>query len=121
MQIKELVEKCESPLVQNTADEYNQIKAEMMPNSSQSSAVSRDATQDGMANGGIKTGQDWKWSGTDFVKSPTSEPWVNLNAILDNSVSKNILFILSVVGPLQRIPVLSSILYTVSRMFRVAA
>nr|XP_022326682.1 type II inositol 3,4-bisphosphate 4-phosphatase-like isoform X3 [Crassostrea virginica] len=73
--IKELVEKCESPLVQNTADVYNQIKAEMMPNSSQSSAVSRDATQDGMANGGIKTGQDWKWSGTDFVKSPTSEPW----------------------------------------------
>ena len=118
------MEKCESPLVQNTADEYNQIKAEMMPNSSQSSAVSRDAIQDGMANGGVKTGQDWKWSGTDFVKSPTSEPWVNSIALLDNSVSKFILIHISCWPITKYTSIIKHqvyILYTVSRMFRVAA
>lgn len=76
VQIKELVEECDSPLVQNTADEYNRIKAELSQNSSQSSldSLSGDTTPGAKVN--EDTGKNWKWSGTDFVKSPSAEPWV---------------------------------------------
>lgn len=76
VQIKELVEECDTPLVQNTADEYNRIKAELSQNSSQSSldSLSGDTTPGAKVN--EDTGKNWKWSGTDFVKSPTAEPWV---------------------------------------------
>lgn len=76
VQIKELVEECDTPLVQNTADEYNRIKVELSQNSSQSSldSLSGDTTPGAKVN--EDTGKNWKWSGTDFVKSPTAEPWV---------------------------------------------
>lgn len=76
VQIKELVEECDSPLVQNTADEYNRIKVELSQNSSQSSpdSLSGDTTTGAKVN--EDTGKNWKWSGTDFVKSPSAEPWV---------------------------------------------
>lgn len=76
VQIKELVEECDTPLVQNTADEYNRIKAELSQNSSQSSpdSLSGDTTPGAKVN--EDTGKNLKWSGTDFVKSPTAEPWV---------------------------------------------
>lgn len=76
VQIKELVEECDTPLVQNTADEYNRIKAELSQNSSQSSpdSLSGDTTPGAKVN--EDTGKNWKWSGTDFVKSPSAEPWV---------------------------------------------
>lgn len=74
VQIKELVEECDTPLVQNTADEYNRIKAELSRNSSQSSpdSLSGDTTPGAKVN--EDTGKNWKWSGTDFVKSPSAEP-----------------------------------------------
>lgn len=76
VQIKELVEECDTPLVQNTADEYNRIKAELSQNSSQSSpdSLSGDTTPGAKVN--EDTGKNLKWSGTDFVKSPSAEPWV---------------------------------------------
>lgn len=86
VQIKELVEECDSPLVQNTADEYNRIKVELSQNSSQSSldSLSGDTTPGAKVN--EDTGKNWKWSGTDFVKSPTAEPWV----IYSNSTTGNL-------------------------------
>lgn len=86
VQIKELVEECDTPLVQNTADEYNRIKAELSQNSSQSSldSLSGDTTPGAKVN--EDTGKNWKWSGTDFVKSPTAEPWV----IYLNSTTRNL-------------------------------
>lgn len=86
VQIKELVEECDTPLVQNTADEYNRIKAELSQNSSQSSpdSLSGDTTPGAKVN--EDTGKNWKWSGTDFVKSPSAEPWV----IYLNSSTRNL-------------------------------
>lgn len=37
---------------------------------------SGDNTNDGVPNGDVKPGNNWKWSGTDFVKSSSTEPWV---------------------------------------------
>lgn len=75
--IKELVEECDTPLVQNTADEYNRIKVELSQNSSQSSldSESGDKTPGAKVNEDTGKGKNWKWSGTDFIKSPTAEPW----------------------------------------------
>lgn len=86
VQIKELVEECDTPLVQNTADEYNRIKVELSQNSSQSSldSLSGDTTPGAKVN--EDTGKNWKWSGTDFVKSPSAEPWV----IYLNSTTRNL-------------------------------
>jgi hypothetical protein len=77
------VEKCETPLVQNTADEFNRIKEEMTRSSQKSSpgSDSGDMTSDSMPNGDIKAGNNWKWSGTDFVKSSSTEPWVIVDTI----------------------------------------
>ncbi|XP_048772482.2 inositol polyphosphate-4-phosphatase type I A-like isoform X2 [Ostrea edulis] len=75
--VRKLVEKCETPLVQNTADEFNRIKEEMTRSSKKLSpdSDSGDNTNDGVPNGDVKPGNNWKWSGTDFVKSSSTEPW----------------------------------------------
>lgn len=95
VQIKELVEECDTPLVQNTADEYNRIKAELSQNSSQSSpdSLSGDTTPGAKVN--EDTGKNWKWSGTDFVKSPSAEPWV---IYLNSSTGNLFLCLMHVLG-----------------------
>lgn len=84
------MEECDTPLVQNTADEYTRIKAELSQNSSQSSlnSESGDTTPGAKVNEDTGKGRNWKWSGTDFIKSPTAEPWVIcLKSLTCNSTS----------------------------------
>lgn len=93
VQIKELVEECDTPLVQNTADEYNRIKVELSQNSSESSldSESGDKTPGAKVNEDTGKGKNWKWSGTDFIKSPTAEPWViYLKSLTCKSTSGNL-------------------------------
>ena len=77
-QVKELVQDCESPILQETANKLADIHEEF------------EALEEEAAKQGLTTGQkallpndkspdkQWKWTGSCFVKSPTVEPWVSL-------------------------------------------
>ena len=75
--MKELVQECESPILQETANKLADIHEEF------------EALQEKAAKEGLTTGEhslvpndrspdkQWKWTGSCFVKSPTVEPWVS--------------------------------------------
>lgn len=84
--VKDLVQDCESPILQETANKLADIHEEF------------EALEEEAAKQGLTTGQkallpndkspdkQWKWTGSCFVKSPTVEPWdmtrVNTEAAL---------------------------------------
>jgi hypothetical protein len=58
--VTHLIEACEVDLINRGIDDFSSARA-----------GASNAT-----NSQLAAGLPWKWSGTDYVKSPTEEPWV---------------------------------------------
>ncbi len=82
-QARQLVSVCESSLVEEGVQIYEEARKEKQ----HEAGTSRPYSDPGPGGLGLLTVQQqqqqhpspdksWKWSGTDFIKSPTEEPWV---------------------------------------------
>lgn len=79
-QTRQLILVCESPLVEDGVKKFIEAKKDQKFEIGQSRPYSDP-------EGYLVVGKDvstqpspektWKWSGTDFIKSPTEEPWVS--------------------------------------------
>ncbi|XP_069129846.1 inositol polyphosphate-4-phosphatase type I A-like isoform X1 [Argopecten irradians] len=80
--VRDLVQICDSSILQEAADNYNEAKMEMspppkdIPSPTSQNSSPEDQTPE----------KAWKWTGSNFVQSPTVEPWemtrVNTEAAL---------------------------------------
>lgn len=63
-----LIEECEVDLINRGIDDFSSARAvgSTVPPAKNSAATSSQ----------LVAGVPWKWSGNDFVRSPTEEPWV---------------------------------------------
>ena len=76
---RQLISVCESPLVEEGVKRFTEAKKDQQQEAGQSRPYSDP-------EGYLTVGKEaplqpspektWKWSGTDFIKSPTEEPWV---------------------------------------------
>ena len=73
LQTRQLVQVCESPLVEMGIARFAEAKRAAGP--PQPAPAHRGADHTGGRDSAPE--DSWKWSGTDFVKSPTEEPWVS--------------------------------------------
>lgn len=80
--VRELVSSCDTPILQNIADEFQDLKDEQI--NKLTSSVKHDNHHRSTGDlSPLKNSIDsedveehWRWSGSSFVKSPTIEPWV---------------------------------------------
>ncbi|OWF44824.1 type I inositol 3,4-bisphosphate 4-phosphatase-like isoform X2 [Mizuhopecten yessoensis] len=80
--VRNLVQICDSSLLQEAADNYNEAKIETSPPPKETpSPSSQDSSP-----GDLTPEKAWKWTGSNFAQSPTVEPWemtrVNTEAAL---------------------------------------
>lgn len=74
--VKELVSICDTRILQDAAEKYSQSKSEVLPVSMATSGTRKSDTPiPSPPLDDISPEKSWRWSGTDFVKSPTVEPW----------------------------------------------
>lgn len=70
--MRKLVQLCAEPVLQQIAEKYEKAKSEATANGRE-----LNPSQSGHSSRvDLSPEKSWKWSGSDFVKSPTAEPWV---------------------------------------------
>jgi len=80
LQTRRLIEANEEELVNDSIAQYSSGRlAAQSPLSSQ-----RNSDRANSSN--VQADVSWKWSGTDFIKSPTVEPWVIDNSLHTSSI-----------------------------------
>ncbi|KAK3099607.1 hypothetical protein FSP39_006978 [Pinctada imbricata] len=79
--VRELVTSCDTPILQNIADEFQELKDEQINRMNSSvqennhHLSSGDLSRSKHSDKSDDSEQHWRWSGSNFVKSPTIEPW----------------------------------------------
>ncbi|XP_048244074.1 inositol polyphosphate-4-phosphatase type I A-like isoform X1 [Haliotis rufescens] len=91
--VRELVRLCEDPILQLSAEKYMQAKSPSNTGDGLDLAASLGhMSNDGRNQGDRSPEKSWRWSGSNFVRSPTVEPWevtrLNLEAAIVCLVSK---------------------------------
>lgn len=74
---------CDCTLLQESAEQYNETKSDIPPPTLQN-LPSPDSKAGSSASGteeDISPEKSWKWTGSNFAQSPTTEPWVMSNTI----------------------------------------
>lgn len=102
LKAKLLIEACEMDLVSRGTNELSSAR-----NAGSLPAAARNPAT---LNPNVGTDIPWKWSGTDYVKSPTEEPWVTcfwlkiyvyyllINSVLIKPINNTVFFfVISVV------------------------
>ena len=72
---------CENPLVDKGTQDYLESKIIKGPDPDKGPVAPprpKHTASKLKVEEDISPEKQWKWSGTDFVKSPTVEPWVNV-------------------------------------------
>ena len=82
-QVKELVQECESAILQETATKLADIHEEFEALEERAVQQGLTAGQPNLVPNDRSPDKQWKWTGSCFVKSPTVEPWVR-NLSLEN-------------------------------------
>lgn len=76
-QTRQLIQVCDQKMVDLGVSRYEESKQELQAN--------KPPNKDGHLTAPTNSSKDpspertWRWSGTDFIKSPTEEPWVSQN------------------------------------------
>ena len=88
LQARQLISICESPLVEEGVKRFIEAKKDQLQQAGQTRPYSDP-------EGYLTVGKEapmqpspertWKWSGTDFIKSPTEEPWVGFPCFIFHS------------------------------------
>ena len=76
VQTHQLIALCGSPLVEQGVSRYEMAKKGPMNQPRPVTCPGDYLTVDGEVPTQPSPEKSWKWSGTDFIKSPTEEPWV---------------------------------------------
>lgn len=79
--MRQLIEVCNDPLLDETDKLYQEAKPNTPP---VNTTPGRQSVPANMAAGQpeLSPEKTWRWSGNEFVKSPTIEPWVGVNTWL---------------------------------------
>ncbi|KAK2184836.1 hypothetical protein NP493_251g03006 [Ridgeia piscesae] len=69
---RQLIQVCEDPLVERGMTSWHRNRLQKATSADPQARLTNHVAPSG---GGGLSEESWKWSGTDFVKSPTEEPW----------------------------------------------
>ena len=76
--MKDLVQECESSILQETATKLADIHEEFEALEERAAQQGLSAGQKSLVPNDRSPDKQWKWTGSCFVKSPTVEPWVSV-------------------------------------------
>ena len=78
LQTNRLTAVCAEPIVLQAAESYLTAKRNADTSEGGDASSLRNMADSGSES---QSQQNWKWSGSNFVKSPTMEPWVSLASL----------------------------------------